>query len=72
MIRAALGAGVLVLLAILSVILLPVIAVMIAVFAIGAGVSRVRRLFSPLRGETLVIVDERPRDEGRQNVRVLR
>lgn len=68
-IRAAVGAGMLVLLAILAVIVVPVIAVMLAVFTIGAGLARVRRLFSP-RDRTIVIVEEQP-DEGRDNVRVI-
>jgi uncharacterized BrkB/YihY/UPF0761 family membrane protein len=75
-IRAALGAGLLVLLGILAIILVPVIAAMVLVFAIGAGVARVRRIFGPLRtgGDTLVIIDEsepRGRSEGRRNVRVI-
>jgi hypothetical protein len=72
-IRATLGAGVLVLLAILAVILVPVIAAMMAVFAVSSGFARVRRWFSPFRSpDTLIILDERQANEGRRNVRILR
>lgn len=73
-IRAALGAGVLVLLAILALILVPVVVVMLIVFTLAAGLARVRRWFSPLRApDTLIIVDDRasPRDSDRRNVRVV-
>jgi hypothetical protein len=72
-IRATVGAGLLVLLGVLAVILVPVIAVMAAVFAVGSGLARVRRWFSPLRSSREVVILEfgRRRDAGRRNVRVI-
>jgi hypothetical protein len=72
--RAALGAGLLVLLSILAIILVPVIAVMVLVFALAAGIARVRRLLAPMRGRnSLLIIDEQDAGSGhgRRNVRVI-